>query len=216
MNDRPWLRSIISPSLLPSLSHRGETRRNRLKFRRDTKKGIHKTSGQFISIYSLLFFQNSGPYFTTIIRPIQYGIPLLAMISCERVRHKLTLSRVQWGYSSAHSKWTSSLVHWLWLLYFVQLESNFPLYIHPLCQSVTISDKTDSVKWCWVILSSSVLLWITLPWLVHTLNNCCSGNYWRLAARAHVRHGTMPPAEQKPAYRRSVVKKQTATGSPGF
>ena len=44
----------------------------------DTKKGIRKTSGQFISLYILLFLQNSGPYFTTII-PYKslYGTPLL-------------------------------------------------------------------------------------------------------------------------------------------
>ena len=41
----------------------GETRRNRLKFHRDTKKGTHKTSGQFISIYFSLFSRISGPYF---------------------------------------------------------------------------------------------------------------------------------------------------------
>ena len=69
--DRDQSRSFTTVSVLPSQSsfpsHRGETRRNRLKFRRDTKNGIHKTSGQFISIYSLLFFQNSGPFFTTFI-----------------------------------------------------------------------------------------------------------------------------------------------------
>ena len=45
----------------------------------DTKEGIHKTSGQFISIYSLLFFQNSGAYFTTTIIPYKplYGTLLL-------------------------------------------------------------------------------------------------------------------------------------------
>ena len=58
----------------------GETRPNRLKFRRDTKKGIHKTPGQFISIYfSFIFSRNSGPYqYTTVIpyKPL-YGTPLL-------------------------------------------------------------------------------------------------------------------------------------------
>ena len=39
------------------------SRRNRLKFRRDTKKGIHKNSGQFSSIYFSLFSRNSAPYF---------------------------------------------------------------------------------------------------------------------------------------------------------
>ena len=37
---------------------------DQLKFCRDTKKEIHKTSGQFISIYFSLFSWNSGPYFT--------------------------------------------------------------------------------------------------------------------------------------------------------
>ena len=44
-------------------SHRGETRRNRLKFCADTKKQIHKTSGLFIAIYFTLYSHYSGPYF---------------------------------------------------------------------------------------------------------------------------------------------------------
>ena len=43
-------------------SHRSETRRNRLKFRRDTKN-THKTSGQFILISFSLFSRNWDPYF---------------------------------------------------------------------------------------------------------------------------------------------------------
>ena len=65
--DRNQSRSFTDVSILPFLSifpsHRGETHRNRLKFHRDTKKGTHKSSGQFISIYFSLFSRISGPYF---------------------------------------------------------------------------------------------------------------------------------------------------------
>ena len=49
-----------------SPSYRGGTHRNWLKFRRDTKEQIHKTSCQFISIYFSLFLRNVGPYFTAV------------------------------------------------------------------------------------------------------------------------------------------------------
>ena len=48
-------------------SHRGGTRRYRLKFRRGTKKRMHKTPGEFISIYFSLFSRNSGPYFNLVL-----------------------------------------------------------------------------------------------------------------------------------------------------
>ena len=57
---------------------RGETRRNRLQFCTHTQKGMHKTSGQFISIHmSFIFSRNSGPYFMSL--TTLYGTPLLGL-----------------------------------------------------------------------------------------------------------------------------------------
>ena len=58
--DNSGLRSVVSVSVSSNIVWREgeaprETRRNRLKFRRDTKKRKHNTSGQFVSIYFSLF-----------------------------------------------------------------------------------------------------------------------------------------------------------------
>ena len=68
--------------------HRGETCQNRQKFRRDTKKGIHKTSGQFISVYFSLFSLNSGPYLfhRNPIHSSLLGLPVIKLVESRHFR----------------------------------------------------------------------------------------------------------------------------------